>query len=582
MKLGVLVSGRGSNLQAILDAIAAGTLEGDMAAVVSDKPDAPALKRVGGDIGVVVDRRAYSDAGDFERGIVAILEERGVQIVVLAGFMRILSPVFVQRFAGRILNIHPSLLPSFPGLHAQKQALEHGVKISGCTVHLVDETLDGGPILAQTAVPVFPDDTEESLSQRILEEEHRLLPATIGKFAAHFLLPRLNGSLNVKTPNVKTLNVKTPNVKTLDPRIQTRISQIGPLESRVMQAAADYQNKLLKPAGSLGQLEAIAIQIAGITGRLHNRTDRKIHFLFGSDHGVYDEGVSASPRHFTRVLMEFYAKGEGCGINVLCKNAGVELRLIDMGVKELSRHSGIDSRFRLMPDGTRNFAREGVAAMSRDVAIQAVKAGLDLAGEAKEDGFQILGTGEVGMGNTTPAAACVMAALGVHDPDLAVGRGGGLTDEAFETKKRVVVEALERHKPDPSDPIDILSKVGGLDIAGMMGVFLGAACHRLPVVIDGVISVAAALLAVIAAPLSKDFMIPSHFSQEPGYALAIEHLKMKRLMSAPLLNLGMRLGEGSGCPIAMRIVDDALALMNSMNTFDGASLESEYRKRLKT
>ncbi|MDR2180799.1 MAG: nicotinate-nucleotide--dimethylbenzimidazole phosphoribosyltransferase [Synergistaceae bacterium] len=354
--------------------------------------------------------------------------------------------------------------------------------------------------------------------------------------------------------------------------------RIDPLDRECMEEAAAHQDRLLKPPGSLGQLEAIALRIAGITGQLHNRTDRKVLFLFGSDHGVYDEGVSASPQHFTRTLMEFYAKNAGCGINVLCDRVGVNLRVIDMGVKGLSPGiPGIDSRFRSMPEGTGNFAGENAAcAMSKDEAVKAIEAGITLAGEAKREGFQIVGTGEVGMGNTTPAAACIMAALEVDDPGLAVGRGGGLTDDAFEKKKRVVAEALKKHRPDPSDPIDILSKVGGLDIAGMMGVFLGAAHHRLPVVIDGVISIAAALLAAVAAPLSKEFMISSHLSQEPGYALAVGSLA-----SAPLLNLDMRLGEGSGCPIAMQIVDDALALMNSMNTFDGVSLESEYRKKLK-
>jgi nicotinate-nucleotide--dimethylbenzimidazole phosphoribosyltransferase len=201
---------------------------------------------------------------------------------------------------------------------------------------------------------------------------------------------------------------------------------------------------------------------------------------------------------------------------------------------------------------------------------------MELAAEAKRDGYRIIGTGEVGMGNTTPAAACIMAALEIDDPDLAVGRGGGLTDEAFDAKKRVIADALKKHKPDPADPLDILSKVGGLDIAGMTGIFLGAARHRLPVMVDGVVSIAAALLAGAAAPLSKKYMIPSHLSPEPGYAAA-----MRSLGFSPLVTLEMRLGEGTGCPIAMRIVDDALAVMNSMNTFDGVSLESKYREKLK-
>ena len=182
-RLGVLVSGRGSNLQAIIDAISAGTLNAEVAVVVSDKPDALALLRIEGIVpivpGVVIERVSCPTGEAFDNAIADVLEEHGVELVVLAGFMRVLGPDFVRRFRGRIVNIHPSLLPSFPGLHAQRQALLHGVKISGCTVHLVDETLDGGPILAQTAVPVLPGDTEDSLSERILREEHGLLVRTI-------------------------------------------------------------------------------------------------------------------------------------------------------------------------------------------------------------------------------------------------------------------------------------------------------------------------------------------------------------------------------------------------------------------
>lgn len=184
LRLGVLVSGRGSNLQAILDAIAGGGLTAEVAVVVSDKTDAFALKRIEGSgiPGILVERRRFQNGNEFENAIAEALEKHHVELVVLAGFMRVLGPAFVRRFSGRIINIHPSLLPSFPGLHAQKQALEHGVKISGCTVHFVDETLDGGPIIAQASVPVLPGDTEETLSARILKEEHRLLPETIQTF----------------------------------------------------------------------------------------------------------------------------------------------------------------------------------------------------------------------------------------------------------------------------------------------------------------------------------------------------------------------------------------------------------------
>ncbi|MDR3231680.1 MAG: phosphoribosylglycinamide formyltransferase [Synergistaceae bacterium] len=183
LRLGVLVSGRGSNLQAILD-MAAKNPGASVVVVVSDRPGAFALKRVEGlgIPGVVAERGIFRNTDDFEAAICEALEKYRVDLVVLAGFMRILSPGFVRRFPRRILNIHPALLPSFPGLHAQRQALEHGVKISGCTVHFVDETLDGGPIIAQAAVPVLSNDTEETLSARILREEHRLLPETILEF----------------------------------------------------------------------------------------------------------------------------------------------------------------------------------------------------------------------------------------------------------------------------------------------------------------------------------------------------------------------------------------------------------------
>ena len=185
LRLGVLVSGRGSNLQALLDAGETRRIDAQVAVVVSDTPGAPALKRLEGRgiPGETVARASFADAAAFEESVAEKLEACGVELVVLAGFMRVLSPFFIRRFAGRIVNVHPSLLPAFPGLHAQRQALEHGVKVAGCTVHFVDESLDGGPIVAQAAVPVLPEDTEDSLSARILEEEHRLLPEVVGWYA---------------------------------------------------------------------------------------------------------------------------------------------------------------------------------------------------------------------------------------------------------------------------------------------------------------------------------------------------------------------------------------------------------------
>lgn len=355
--------------------------------------------------------------------------------------------------------------------------------------------------------------------------------------------------------------------------VEEAAARARPLDENAMAAARERQKGLLKPVGSLGELEAISIRMAGITGRVRNSVERKVHLLFGSDHGVYEEGVSGTPRYFTRVLMEFYAEGRGCGIDVLCRHVGVDLRLFDLGVRGLKPRPGIDSSHRLMPEGTANLARR--RAMPPETARAAVELGVRLVEQATEEGYQIIGTGEVGMGNTTPAAACIMAALGTEDLAL-VGRGGGLTDQALARKRQVIAEALSLHRPNRDAPLDILSCVGGLDIAAMTGVFLGAAVFRAPVVIDGVISIAAALLASRLAPSAAGFMFASHRSTEPAYEAAVAALELR-----PMLDLNMRLGEGTGCPIAMQIVEDALAVMNNMGTFEGVDLESQYREELK-
>jgi nicotinate-nucleotide--dimethylbenzimidazole phosphoribosyltransferase len=354
--------------------------------------------------------------------------------------------------------------------------------------------------------------------------------------------------------------------------MQKHINGIKPLDQDAMKAALEYQDSLVKPAGSLGRLEEISIQMAGITGKIKNKLEKKIHFVLGADNGIYDEGVAAAPQQFTNLLMGFYARGVKCGINVLCNRAGVDLKIVDMGVKGELTHPNIISN-KLM-DGTGNFYRE--LAMPVEITEKAIEAGIGFARYAYENHYSIIGTGEVGMANTTTAAACIIAALGVEDAGGYIGRGAGLTDEAFEHKKEVILASLAKHKPDSNDVIDILSKVGGLDIAGLCGLFIGAAYYRIPIIIDGVISIAAALLAYKLNPLAREFMIPSHISEEPAYKAAAEHLKLE-----PLLNLKMRLGEGTGCPIAMQIVEDALEIINTMNTFAETALETEYRDGIK-
>ena len=353
--------------------------------------------------------------------------------------------------------------------------------------------------------------------------------------------------------------------------IQASKENIRGLDETAMHAAAERQNTLLKPAGSLGVLEDISIRIAGITGSVCNTIDKRVHYLFGADNGVYAEGVAAAPQEFTRILMTNYAGGN-CGINVLCSKNNVDLRLIDMGIIGAVDNTLIADH-KLM-SGTNNIAKQ--PAMTNETALAAMQIGFDCACEAKREGYEIIGTGEVGMANTTTAAACIMATLDSRDAELAVGRGAGLTDEMFIQKKLTVLKALERNKPDPNDTVDIISKVGGLDIAALTGLYIGAAFYRVPIVVDGVISVAAALLAKRFAPLTVEFMFASHLSEEPAYILAVSELGLM-----PLLNLNMRLGEGSGCPIAMMVIDTALTVMRDMNTFDQLKLPTDYQKDIK-
>lgn len=337
-----------------------------------------------------------------------------------------------------------------------------------------------------------------------------------------------------------------------------RIHQIIPPNSQAMKAAREIQASLIKPPGSLGELERITVKLAGITGNPRSIINKKVICLFGSDHGIYDEGVCSSPQDFTRRLMEVYAGSQNAGINILARQANAELRLYDLGVKNLAPNPNIITR-KFLPEGTKNFLH--ARAMSPETVRAVISFGIDTVRDLRSEGFGIIGTGEAGMGNTSPACACIMAGIQSRDDSL-VGRGAGLDDESFSRKKRVILEALRFHAPNLTDPVNILSCVGGLDIAAMTGVFLGGAVYHVPVVADGVISIAGALMAYMIEPLTREYMFMSHESEEPSYVHAVKAMNL----SAPL-KLGMRLGEGTGSAIMMQIIDDALAIINSMATF---------------
>lgn len=345
-------------------------------------------------------------------------------------------------------------------------------------------------------------------------------------------------------------------------RLNKIIAAVRPLDSGTMKKAAEYQASLAKPPESLGKLEELSIQLAGITGKVHNEIKRKQLLVFAADNGIVASGVSSAPQSVTLKQSINLVRGI-TGAAVLAAHCGAELRVCDVGINAHVKEAGIINK--KIGYGTGNISEE--AAMSCSQALDAIVVGAELAMESDAD---VLGIGEMGIGNTSTSAAVLSVLLGL-DSDTVVGRGGGVTDEAYERKKRLIRKAIQINKPDKTDVIDILSKVGGFDIAAMCGAFIGAAASAKPVVIDGFISAVAALCAVRLCPDVRHYLIPSHASKEPGYIRAMEAMELE-----PMLMLGMRLGEGSGCPLTFQLLEAACAVMNNMATFEQASIDDGF------
>jgi len=343
------------------------------------------------------------------------------------------------------------------------------------------------------------------------------------------------------------------------------VAGIRPAYEESKKEAAERLDKLVKPIGSLGKLEDIAVKISGITGKQKNSFNKKVTIIMASDNGVVEEGVSAAPQAVTALMTINFLKGV-TGVCVLSKHAGADIRVVDIGVGSDLEYPGLISR--KIRKGTSNMAKG--PAMSREEAISAIETGIEMVSQLVKEGYSLFGTGEMGIGNTSTASAVAMAFLGCSS-DEAVGKGVGLTEEGYANKKSVIERAIRINKPDPYDPIDVLSKVGGFDIAGMTGCFLGSAYCRVPIVIDGFISAAAALAAYRINPLVRDYIIPSHLSEEPGYSLVINEIGLK-----PMLDLNMRLGEGSGCPLAFNIIEAAEAIISDMATFEEATIKDDF------
>ena len=337
---------------------------------------------------------------------------------------------------------------------------------------------------------------------------------------------------------------------------------VAPLDRGAMTAAEEYQARLAKPPGSLGRLEELSIQLAGITGQVHNELTQKQLLVFAADNGVVAEGVSSAPQSVTKQQTINLTRGK-TGAAVLAKHFGCGLTVCDVGVNADIYESAVLNR--KIAYGTQNICTG--PAMTREQTLQAILTGAEIARTVDAD---VIGVGEMGIGNTTTSSAVLAVLLGA-DVEAVTGRGGGITEESFRKKKAVIRTAIEVNRPDRDDVVGVLSKVGGFDLAAMCGAFLGAAAARRPTVIDGLISAAAALCSVRLCPNVRGYLVPSHASFEIGYRLAMEAMDLR-----PLFDLGMRLGEGSGCPLAFQVLDAACAVINDMATFDEAGINDDY------
>ena len=345
-------------------------------------------------------------------------------------------------------------------------------------------------------------------------------------------------------------------------KIEALVRAVQPLDQKAMLAAEAHQARLAKPPGSLGRLEELSVQLAGITGKVHNELPRKQLLVFAADNGVVAEGVSSAPQSVTMQQTINLTRGK-TGAAVLAKRFGCGLTVCDVGVNADICESAVLNR--KIAYGTKNICAG--PAMTREQALQAILTG---AAVAEDVDANAVGIGEMGIGNTTTSSAVLAVLLGA-DVDKVTGRGGGITEESFRKKKAVIRTAIAVNRPNRNDVIDVLAKVGGFDLAAMCGAFLGAAASRRAAVIDGFISAVAALCAVRLCPLVRGYLIPSHASFEIGYRLAMEELALR-----PLFDLGMRLGEGSGCPLAFQVLDAACAVMNNMASFDEAGINDDY------
>ncbi len=346
--------------------------------------------------------------------------------------------------------------------------------------------------------------------------------------------------------------------------IAAAVSRIPAPDEGARAAARARQGQLTKPAGALGRLEGLAEEIAAMTGQARPRLEQRVIIVAAGDHGVTARSVSAYPSEVTAQMVANFLGG-GAAISVLAREAGARLRIVDAGVRGETPEDSRLVRLRLGP-GTEDITER--PAMSRDLAERAIGAGIALVHEEHARGLDLLGLGEMGIGNSTSAAAIVATITG-RPPRAVTGRGTGIDDATFARKVAAVEVALALHRPSATDGVGLLAAVGGFEIGVLTGAYLGAAAARVPVLIDGLISGAAALLAAIIEPRAARFMLASHLGVEPGHAATLEHLQL-----APILDLGLRLGEGTGAALAMGVCVSACRLLDEMATFEEARVST--------
>lgn len=345
-------------------------------------------------------------------------------------------------------------------------------------------------------------------------------------------------------------------------KLTSIIGKIEPLDRELMEEAQRRLDSLTKPQGSLGRLEELAKKLVGITKKPRPEIGRKVIVIMAGDHGIVAEGVSAYPQEVTAQMVLNFIRG-GAAINVLARHVGAEVVIVDMGV---ATDFGGESRIvsKKIGYGTKNFA-EGPA-MTREEAVRSIEAGIEVVEEMGGDKPDILATGDMGIGNTTPSSAIIAVFNGRNVAEV-TGRGTGIDDRGFRSKVRAIEKGISVNRPDARDPIDVLSKVGGFEIGGLAGCVLAAAAHRIPVVIDGFISTAGALIAAELAPTVKDYIIASHVSQEAGHRAMLERMGL-----SPLMDLNLRLGEGTGAALAVNLVEAGARILNEMATFADAAV----------